>query len=152
MRKAFLVILAVLLLLVPASILGCSSSGSNPPENNAPQKIEYTYDQLMKDKHPIQQVNLAANGTLEVTLAANPSTGYSWEKPVKIADAAIVKETGEMKTIQPTATNVVGAPVKYVWTFQALKAGTSKISFVYSQPWAGGEKGAWTVDITVTVK
>jgi len=49
-------------------------------------------------------------------------------------------------------TSLVGAPGKEVWTFKALKKGTTKIAMEYSQPWEGGEKGGWTFNLTVVVK
>jgi predicted secreted protein len=52
----------------------------------------------------------------------------------------------------PEDENLVGAAGRDVWTFQALKKGTSNISIAYSRPWEGGEKGEWTFTAVVTVK
>jgi len=46
----------------------------------------------------------------------------------------------------------VGAGGEEVWTFKALKAGTSKISMEYSQSWEGGMKAAETFALTVVVR
>jgi inhibitor of cysteine peptidase len=52
----------------------------------------------------------------------------------------------------PEDIDMVGAPGKEIWTFKALKKGTSTISMEYSQPWPNGTKAAETFDLTVVVK
>ncbi len=47
---------------------------------------------------------------------------------------------------------MVGADGIEVWTFKALKIGTSDISMEYSQPWEGGEKDAYGFFLTVVVR
>ncbi len=37
------------------------------------------------------------------------------------------------------------------FTFRATAPGDATIHFVYSQPWEGGQKGAWRLDVGVTV-
>ena len=49
-------------------------------------------------------------------------------------------------------TNMLGAGGAEQWTFQAEKAGTTTVHLEYGRPWEGGEKGVWTLDLTVTVK
>jgi hypothetical protein len=39
-----------------------------------------------------------------------------------------------------------------VLTIAADAAGTAVISASYDRPWDGGEKGAWTLELTITVK
>ena len=46
----------------------------------------------------------------------------------------------------------VGAAGKEVWTFEAIKKGTTKVRMEYSQPWEGGLKAEWTYTLTVTVE
>ena len=45
-----------------------------------------------------------------------------------------------------------GTAGQEIWTFKALRPGTSTISMDYSRPWEGGEKGEWTFKLTVVVK
>jgi len=54
--------------------------------------------------------------------------------------------------VSPENKGLVGAPGEEVWTFKALKKGTSTIALEYSRPWEGGEKGEWTLNLTVIVK
>jgi len=46
----------------------------------------------------------------------------------------------------------VGAGGEEVWTFKALKPGTSSLSMEYSQPWDGGTKAGQTFVLNVVAK
>lgn len=93
--------------------------------------------------------SVTANGTLTVTLCSNSSTGFSWVADAQISDTSILQQI-DHKTV-PTSNNMPGAPGQEAWTFKALKKGTTEVSFEYSQPWSGGVKSAWTVNLGVTV-
>ena len=55
--------------------------------------------------------------------------------------------------IRPPDYNLsVGGAGKEIWTFKALKKGTSTVSMEYSRPGEGGEKGHWTFVAAVIVK
>jgi len=86
---------------------------------------------------------------LSVTLESNVSTGFSWQL-VQISDPTVLSQTGN-QYIAPTPSQP-GAAGSEVWTFSALKTGTSAILMDYSQPWAGGIKGARTFSLTVNVR
>ena len=94
-------------------------------------------------------VNIAVGGTLTVTLDSNVTTGYSWELK-EIGDTDVLQKT-DNKYVAP-ANGAIGAGGKEVWTFKALAAGTSTLTMYYSQPWAGGQKGAKIFSLTVVVK
>jgi predicted secreted protein len=96
-----------------------------------------------------KKVEIAANGSLTITLESNATTGYSWELK-QIGDTSILQKT-DNKYEAPTS-GLIGAGGKEVWTFKALKAGTSTLSMEYSQPWTGGQKGAKSFTLTVVVK
>jgi len=97
-----------------------------------------------------KQVEIWANGgLLTVTLESNQTTGYSWELK-EISDPSVLQKT-DSKYETPTS-GLVGAGGKEVWTFKALKAGTTTLSMEYSQPWEAGQKGAKSFTITVVVK
>jgi len=97
-----------------------------------------------------QQVEVAAGGSVTVTLESNASTGFQWEL-VSISDEAVLEKVANTYEA-PEDTGMVGAPGKEIWTFSALKKGTSTISMEYSQPWLNGTKAAETFDLTVVVK
>jgi inhibitor of cysteine peptidase len=62
----------------------------------------------------------------------------------------VVQQTGH-EFVSPEKTGLVGAPGNEVWTFKALKKGTSTVTMEYSRLWEGGEKGVWTFNLTVVV-
>jgi len=108
----------------------------------------------MELQHISQEVEVAVDGSLTVTLGSNPTTGFQWG-PAEISDQTVLDELDhkfvppEAKGDRPPAPGTAG---KDVWTFQALKKGTVKVSMEYSRPWEGGEKATWTFDLTVVVK
>jgi len=111
---------------------------------------EISYDVFMSEQHITKEIEINYPGSLTVSLASNPATGFQWEE-VKIGDASIISEY-EHKFVPPEATGVVGASGKDVWTFKTLGRGTSTLIFEYSKPWEGGEKDEWTLGLTVVVK
>jgi inhibitor of cysteine peptidase len=96
-----------------------------------------------------KQVEIAAGGSLTITLESNVTTGYSWELK-QIGDTSVLEKT-DNKYEAPTS-SLIGAGGKEVWNFKALKAGKTTLSMEYSQPWAGGQKGAKSFTLIVEVK
>ena len=111
---------------------------------------DISYDVFMNEKHITKEIEINYPGSLTVSLASNPTTGFQWEE-VKIGDSSAITEY-EHKFVPPEATGVVGASGKDVWTFKPLGRGTSTLIFEYSQPWDGGEKDEWTLGLIVVVK
>ncbi len=100
-----------------------------------------------------QTVRLQPDGEVTLTLCSNASTGFSWEAPrYDPAALALVSHV-----TQPPEGSAPGAAGSETWVFRALgcaatgssACGTSDVAFTYSQPWAGGTKGAWTFTLTV---
>jgi predicted secreted protein len=130
--------------------------GDNPNPNVPPLddgttsvQIELTYDELMNQKHITKEVEVELPGSLVVTLASNPSTGFQWQE-AKISDEMVLAEYSH-QFVEPQG-DLVGAAGKDVWTFKTLEKGTSTLQFEYSRPWEGGEQAEWTVELTVVVK
>ena len=97
-----------------------------------------------------RQVEVAVGGSVIVNLESNASTGFQWVL-VNIGDETVLKNVANTYEA-PEDTGMVGVPGEEIWTFDALKKGTSTIAMEYSQPWAGGTKAAETFDLTVVVK
>lgn len=95
-----------------------------------------------------KQVELSIGESLVVTLASNVTTGYSWTL-TGISDESVLQKT-KNEYIAPK-TNLVGAGGQEVWTFKALKKGTSTISMGYSRPWEAGTPPIETFGLTVVV-
>jgi len=113
--------------------------------------VEVSCDDFMRQNHISQQAEVAVDGSLTVTLCSNPTTGFQWVESAQISDQTVLQQT-DHKFVPPEETGVEGAAGKEIWTFKALKKGTSTISMEYSRPWEGGEKGEWTFALTVTAK
>jgi len=113
--------------------------------------VEVSCDDFSQQNHITKQVEVGAGGTLTVTLCSNQTTGFMWSETAQISDQSVLQQT-DHRFVSPEAEGIVGAAGKEVWTFNALKKGTSTVSVEYSRPWEGGEKGEWTFSLTVTVK
>ncbi len=141
------IILMCTLVAVSLSLFACSPATTQV-------SVDATCDDFYKQAAISKEVEVAVDGSLTVTLCSNPTTGFQWES-AQISDQTILQQMGhefvppEAKGDRPPAP---GTPGKEIWTFKALKKGTSTISLEYSRPWEGGEKGAWKFDLTVVVK
>jgi predicted secreted protein len=90
---------------------------------------------------------LRSSDLVRFTLCTNASTGFAWQRPTfNTASLHLISD----RTLPP-ANLRPGAAGSETWTFRVLRRGTSRISLVYSQPWAGGKKAAWRFSLTVVV-
>ena len=114
--------------------------------------VEVSCDDFIELNHISQEVEVAVDSPLMVTLCSNPTTGFQWES-AQITDQTVLEQV-DHKFVSPESEPPPppGTPGQEVWTFKALKEGESTISIAYSRPWEGGEKGAWTFTLAVVVK
>ena len=141
MKKRFMVLIGVVAM-VSLGLFGCSPAGPAGP--SAPSAV--SVDESSSGK----QVEIAAGGTLTVTLESNQTTGFQWELK-SVGDPSVLQSQGGTYEA-PGDTGTVGAGGEEVWTFKALKPGTSSLSMEYSQPWDGGTKAGQTFGLTVVVE
>ena len=125
----------------------CSMAQGVPKEANTQVPI----DELMANKNVHREIRVPDGGVITVTLGSNPTTGFSWGETAKIANPAVLEQTSS-QFVAPEGKGIVGAPGNQVWTFKALQKGTTTVGMEYSQPWAGGEKAAWTFQLSLTVE
>ena len=132
------------MVVVPLLLLACST---------APKQVSVKVpcNDFMEQQHISKQVAIPAGGSLIVTLCSNPTTGFQWSESAQSSDQTVLQQT-DHKFVPPEETGTVGGAGEEVWTFEALKKGTSTVSLEYSRPWEGGEQGEWTFTLTVTVK
>jgi len=140
---------AKLVLLCAVGVLSLFLFACAPAARQA--SVEVSCDDFSQQNYITRQVEVGAGGTLTVTLCSNQTTGFAWSETAQISDQSVLQQT-DHRFVSPEAEGVVGAAGKEVWTFNALKKGTSTVSVEYSRPWEGGEKGVWTFNLTVTVK
>jgi predicted secreted protein len=124
--------------------LAVSVGGSTTP----PTTLSIACDAFEQQPAQTAAATIPVGTSLVVTLCSNASTGYSWSDPV-VGDPAVLGITGS--TAEPPASPLPGAPGTQTFTLNAIDAGTTSVTFSYDQPWEGGEKGAWTLALDVTV-
>src|SRR3990167_4409142 len=79
------------------------------------------------------------NSIFVITLASNPTTGYSWSVDKKNLDMSAIRIIGH-KYVAPTNRKLIGAPGYEAWAFQVKhhvfqKPQTLHITMIYSRPW-----------------
>jgi inhibitor of cysteine peptidase len=115
--------------------------------------VEVSCDEFYDNHHINTMLEVQVGETFEVTLCSNPSTGFQWSENAQISDTAVLgQEDHKFIGSESEPPPPPGTPGQEVWTFKALKEGSSTIFFEYSRPWEGGEKGEWTCTVTVVVK
>jgi inhibitor of cysteine peptidase len=139
--KIKLVVLSILALM-SLSLLACATVASA-------NSVEVSINDFSSQNNITREITVSAGGSFKISLESNATTGFSWPEQAEIGNTAIVKQT-DHEYIAPTS-DLMGAPGKEVWTFKALKKGTTIIAMEYSRPWAGGEQAEWTFNLTVTV-
>jgi predicted secreted protein len=92
--------------------------------------------------------SVARGGHIVLRLCSNPSTGFSWED-ASISHPSVLAQRS--RTSIPPAVTMPGAAGLEEWTFEATNKGGCTVTFSYSRPWDGGEKGAWRFQLDVTV-
>ena len=90
---------------------------------------------------------------LVITLDANATTGYEWQLASPIDDNLISLVSSEY---MPDKTGLVGSGGKSIWTFKAVQAGKTQISFKYIRPWEKdappAKKATYIVNIQESIK
>jgi len=122
----------------------CSASGS----------LEIDCDAFMEMPHQVDRIEVREGDEFTLRLCSNPSTGNNWVDDAEISDIDVVRQDHQEFTAPGDVDDppAPGTPGTHTWTFSALRAGESTITFEYSQLWDGGEKNTWTFTLTVVVE
>jgi inhibitor of cysteine peptidase len=125
----------------------CTSQGSLGPE-------AITCAEYNENQHITDNVKVSIGETFTVNLCSNASTGFRWIEMADISDPGVVAQVSHTDSYPSGNGDPLppGTPGSQIWTFKALKGGTSTLSFEYSRDWEGGEKAAWTFVLTVDVQ
>lgn len=140
------IVVCVMAFALVAGLAACSIFEGSPG-NMTTLSIEC--DQLEAEPVVAAEVGLGVGDSVEIRLCSNPSTGFTWQDPPLDGDATL--ELVSRQDLEGVQT-VPGAPGQESFTFRATAAGATVVHLVYSQPWAGGTKGEWRVDLSVTVR
>jgi len=140
-----------LISLICIFFVACNTTGESTSRAWVEVTCDDFYDNSNFKSEPTLEVQ--AGETFKVKLCSNPTTGFQWSKEAKISDAKItVQENHEFIGPESNPPAPPGTPGQEVWTFKALKQGTSEIYLEYGRPWEGGEKAEWTCTVDVIVK
>ncbi|MGZ4906587.1 MAG: protease inhibitor I42 family protein [Halobacteriota archaeon] len=93
-----------------------------------------------------QQIAVIQGQTFTIALSANPSTGYQWTPTF---DAGALSLKSQTFVSNATSTRLVGVGGTDLFTFQALRAGTTSVTFDYVSP---GGQTTQSVNHTVIVR
>lgn len=77
-------------------------------------------------------IRVKAGETFSVSLKGNPTTGYQWHYAIE--DPTVVRLISETSVSDST---LIGAGSTYIWDFQGLAPGISKLTFKYYRSWEG---------------
>jgi inhibitor of cysteine peptidase len=133
-------------MLVSMLLAGCAFPSRNPPSNPT---LQVSMDDVQRQSVIAQNVTLAVGNTLTVKLGSNYSTPYRWAIDTKIGDPTILKQD-EHRFMQPKS-DALGAPGSEVWTFTALKPGSTTVTTSYASIVGNDRKPACTYTANVTV-
>lgn len=86
---------------------------------------------------------------IAITLAENPSTGYTWE--IDQTDANTLESLSSKYVQDPAPTVLVGVPGNRTFMFQALKPGTVHLGLKQWQPWEGNKSIVNRFDVIINV-
>ena len=112
---------------------------------------------------PVHKITDADNGStillsrqdlLEVDLAGNPSTGYTWQT-VNLNSWVLAPLGRPVFNTDAPGTNdppVVGGGGLTTLTYRPVGEGTSPLQLAYSRPWQTNATPAKTFAVTITVK
>lgn len=143
---AAVVAFVVVVVLVVAAVLGFGllqqslSPASNVTSNasvNAMTNTTTTTATPSRTPTPTpsgQQIAVTQGQTFTISLSANPSTGYQWRASFDTGTLSLQNETF---VSNPTSTLLVGVGGTDLFTFQALRVGTTSVTFDYVSP--GGQ-------------
>lgn len=139
--------LLVAVVLFASMVAGCHFGSRNPPSDKV---LQVSMDDVLKQGVITQAVTLSVGNTLTVKLGSNYSTPYRWKPDTKIGDPSILKQ--ESHEFEQPTTDALGAPGAEVWTFAALKPGTTTISNGYASIVGKDSQPTCTYTATVTVQ
>jgi inhibitor of cysteine peptidase len=103
---------------------------------------------LLTEADTGRAVQIPVNGSLRVSLVANPSTGYTWSYRAT-PEGVLVETSSEYISNQPVLPGTGG---KQCLRFGAGQAGTTSLEFEYRRPWETDQGPMRVVRFEVTVR
>lgn len=126
------VLVAVLAVVVMAGLSGCSAETPL----------------VLGGEDDGREITLQKGQTLSIKLAANPTTGYSWE--FVESEGAILQQVGEPEF--EADSDLLGAPGTQTLRFETVETGQMELRLVYQRPWKTDVEPLKTFTVQVTVQ
>ena len=125
-------LLLSILVLVVMLMTSCETAGNGTDGKDAKQGTDSF---AAKETEPAERI--LAENEFTVTLAENPTTGFSWQ--YEIQDKSAVKLVDDLYVPSNTDKRIVGADGMHSFTFACLKDCETTVVMTYRRPWKGGE-------------
>jgi Predicted secreted protein len=132
-----MLLLRLIIIILVGLLFACATSAA--PEKSTRQITEADAG---------RQIELHAGDMLELTLPANPTTGYQWE--TSDLDSAILRPVGE-PTFKPSS-NAVGSAGQVTLRFEAVGVGQADLKLILHRPFEKDVAPIQTFEATVIVK
>jgi inhibitor of cysteine peptidase len=140
MFRPYLLFLDAALLAV---LLAACSGASSPTEDaTPPQNI------VIDSTQQVGEMDMRVGDTLELSFESNPTTGYQWE--VVELNPEVLLQVG-VEYVAPTA-DLLGAPGKEVFRFEAVSPGETVLKMVYHRPFEPEVPPEQTYQVKIIVK
>ena len=94
-----------------------------------------------------RSVSIVVGETVSLTLAGNPTTGYTWE----LVDIDRAMLAPDAEPAFKADSSLTGAGGKFTFRFFALKTGSSVVKLSYRRPWEKDVPPLRRVELTLTV-
>ncbi|MCE5223441.1 protease inhibitor I42 family protein [bacterium] len=97
-----------------------------------------------------QKITCQVGKKFTISLEGNPSTGFNWDFEQGFDNELVIFQGTEIKATNQDS-NVVGAPSTFLWTFKAIKTGTTEAIMKYKRQWEKDPVNDKTVLVQVTI-
>jgi len=94
-----------------------------------------------------QEVKIAVETEVQLSLDANPGTGYRWS--VTQIDSSKLSPVGE--PVFKTVSEQLGGPAQQILRFKPKAAGTVILKLIYHRPWEKAVAPADTFEVTLHI-
>jgi inhibitor of cysteine peptidase len=112
--------------------------------------VEISCNDFTDNPHSIRnEYQVEIGDKIALKLCSNQTAGFQWKYEM-LGDIAIKEEDHDFE--EPVDEDIVGAAGKELWTFEAVKQGTTEVHMEYGQLSQVGEEPEWTYTFTVTVE
>jgi inhibitor of cysteine peptidase len=138
MRKGLRAIALRMVILVSALAVACACS----PASGTSQEVN------LGSGDNGREIDVQKGQVVVISLPANPSTGYSWEREGDQDE--ILQQLGD--TEFKSQSNLVGASGVQILRYEAKQAGETTLKLVYHRPWEKGVEPEETFSVQIVVK